>query len=131
MTKPDKRKLLFCGWYLESDFNTKITIIDQNYLQNLTLYARWTNQQLYTRNGNTIIFGSFPQTKVTITSVTIALTSNAGTLPTSLNSYSWTDYGYYIDGNVESYMWYIDLEYNANKYRGVYFTNYRPRWTDE
>ena len=26
-------------------------------------------------------------------------------------------------------MWYIDIEYNLNKYRGVYFTSYRPAFT--
>ena len=71
-------------------------------------------------------FGSYPQTKVFDTTITSALNTQAGTLPTSANSQSWTDYGYYVNGSVLSYMWYQDIEYEREKYRGVYFTQYRP-----
>ena len=80
----------------------------------------------YTRDGNYIYFGSYPQTKVTDSSLISSLNSLAGTLPTSSNSYSWTSYNYYIEGSVQNYMWYIDETYNNAKYRGVYFTSYRP-----
>ena len=83
----------------------------------------------YCRHGDYIYFGTYPQTKVTDSDITTALTSAAGTLPTSANSQQWTSYGYYVNGSVSNYMWYIDLEYNGAKYRGVYFTSYRPYWT--
>lgn len=83
----------------------------------------------YTREGDYILFGSYPQTKVSSTSTISALNSLAGTLPTSSNSYNWTSYGYYISGSVTNFMWYIDKEYNDEKYRGVYFTQYRPYFT--
>lgn len=76
-----------------------------------------------------IYFGSYPQTKVTDNSIKSALNSQAGVKPTSSNSYSWTDYGYYISGSVQSYMWYQDITYGGEKYRGVYFTSYRPAAT--
>ncbi|MBQ7307024.1 MAG: hypothetical protein IJW82_00675, partial [Clostridia bacterium] len=82
---------------------------------------------VYTRNEDTITFGSYPQSKITTSSLITELTNKAGSLPTSSNSYFWTDSGYYIENNIESYMWYIDLEYNSDKYRGVYFTSYRSR----
>ena len=84
---------------------------------------------VYTRDGKKITFGSYPQTKVTDSALTATLTNMAGTLPTSSNSQSWTSYGYYISGNVENFMWYIDIEQGGEKYRGVYFTSYRPYYT--
>lgn len=75
----------------------------------------------------TINFGSYPQTKVTDSALTTALTTKAGTLPTSSNSQGWTAYPYYINGsNTASYMWYQDVAYEEERYRGVYFTSYRP-----
>lgn len=86
--------------------------------------------ETYTRNGNKITFGSYPQTEVTDSSLKSTLNSKVGTLPTSENSYAWTSYGYYISGNVENFMWYIDVITGGDKYRGVYFTAYRPSSTD-
>ena len=86
------------------------------------------NNDTYTKDGKYIYFGSYPQTKVEDISLISALNSLAGTLPTSGDSYNWTSYGYYIEGSVQDYMWYIDKTYNNEKYRGVYFTSYRPYW---
>ena len=83
-------------------------------------------EPLYTREENKITFGSYPQTKVTDSSLTSTLTSMAGTLPTSSNSQAWTSYGYYINGKVSNFMWYIDITTGGEKYRGVYFRSYRP-----
>ena len=82
--------------------------------------------ETYTRNGNKITFGSYPQTKVTDEALASALTSKAGTLPTGNDSQAWTSYGYYVSGSVGNFMWYIDVEQDGEKYRGVYFTSYRP-----
>ncbi len=86
-------------------------------------------EQPYTRNGNYIYFGAYPQSEVTDSSLKSSLTSKAGTFPTSSNSRSWTSYGYYISSSVEDFMWYIDLTYSGEQYRGVYFTSYRPYYT--
>lgn len=83
----------------------------------------------YTREGDYIYFGSYPQTVVTDDRVKSGLTASAGDLPTAEDSKNWTSYGYYIEGEVVDYMWYIDLAYNEGKYRGVYFTSYRPSET--
>ena len=75
----------------------------------------------------TINFGAYPQSKVTDTTLTTALTAAAGALPTASNSQAWTSYKYYIENtNTTDYMWYQDVAYNNNWYRGVYFTSYRP-----
>ncbi|MBQ7653063.1 MAG: TIR domain-containing protein [Clostridia bacterium] len=97
--------------------------------ENSTLYKRVNANDTENSKGNYIYFGSYPQTKVTDSSLSSALSTKAGTLPTSSNSQKWTSYGYYINGSVSNYMWYIDVEYSGEKHRGVYFTSYRPNNT--
>ena len=80
----------------------------------------------YVRTEKSIYYGTYPQSKVTDETLTSALTSLAGNLPIEDNSQAWTSYGYYISGSVSNFMWYIDKEYHGEKYRGVYFTSYRP-----
>ena len=83
----------------------------------------------YERTGSKITFGFYPQTKVTDATLTATLNGKVGTLPTSTNSQAWTSYGYYINGSVSNYMWYIDVTNGNDKYRGVYFASYRPYCT--
>ncbi len=82
--------------------------------------------------GDTLTFGSYPQTKVTDSGLTRQLNNLAGTLPTSSYSGRWTSYKYYIsNSNSTDFMWYCDVNYNGEKYRGVYFDKYRPYYVDE
>ncbi|MBQ4444280.1 MAG: InlB B-repeat-containing protein [Clostridia bacterium] len=122
----------FLGWYKESTFVNKVTTITSAD-GDVMLYAKWsettsttTTESAYLRDGNYIYFGTYPQTEVTDSTIKTALNTTAGTLPTAENAQAWTSYGYYINGSVSDYMWYIDLTYNGEKYRGVYFTSYRP-----
>ena len=80
-------------------------------------------------NGEYINFGKYPQSKVTDIMLTSALNGLAGTLPTAENNRKWQPYGYYVRNVVSNYMWYIDVDYNGEKYRGVYFIGYRPQST--
>ncbi len=76
--------------------------------------------------GDIIEFGSYPQTRVT-----------DSTLLTSLNSQTltWVSYGYYSgtgssgSQTQSDYMKYADITYGGNKYRAVKFTSYRPYYT--
>ncbi len=77
-------------------------------------------------NDNKILFGTYPQTLVEDASTNSILNSLAGVLPTANNNGSWTSYEYYANGEIENYMWYMDLECGNEKYRGVYFVDYRP-----
>ncbi len=86
----------------------------------------------YTREGNIISFGSYPQTQVTDASLIPILNSMAGALPTATDRNNWTSYNYYkrdnqtgMATNKEDYAWYIDIQHNGEKYRGVYFSEYR------
>ncbi len=101
--------------------------------------------QLYTRvdadgnedaDGDYILFGSYPQTEVTDSTLKSTLRDLVGNLPTSGNAGSWTSYGYYkgtgssgSQSNSTDYMWYQDISYGGETYRAVYFTSYRPYYT--
>ncbi len=65
-------------------------------------------------------FGSYPQTEVTDETLKASLTEKAGSTD------NWTSYNYYINGVQSDYMKYTDIELDGEKYRGVYFTSYRP-----
>ncbi len=75
--------------------------------------------------GDTIEFGSYPQSKVTDSATISALDAKSKT---------WISYGYYSgtgtydDGKMtpSDYMKYCDITYNGNKYRAVTFSSYRP-----
>lgn len=124
----------FLGWFRDEGFSeeaSSLTISDDN----VTLYAKWSedvttntttvSEQVYRRDGNVIYFGSYPQTKVTDSTITTALVNRMGAKPTPSDSGSWISYKY----DTADFMWYKDLEYNGEKYRGVYFTQYRPYYT--
>ena len=81
--------------------------------------------------GNKIYFGSYPQTEVTADDLKATLNEKAGELPTGENAQGWTSYGYYNKGEESSFMWYVDVEADGEKYRGVYFTSYRSYHFDE
>ena len=73
--------------------------------------------------GDTVTYGSYPQTDVT-SSMGSTLTAAAP------STGSWKSYNYYIDGTQSDYMKYYDLSYNGTRYRGVYFSKYRPYYWD-
>lgn len=76
------------------------------------------------------IIGNYPQSKVTDSELISTLNSKRGTLPNSSNSRLWTSYKYYItESQTPDFMWYIDINEGTEKYRGVYFTSYRPSYT--
>lgn len=74
-------------------------------------------------------FGSYPQTLITEEDTVAKLNAKAGALPTAENAQKWTSYGYYSGGKTASFMWYIDVEEENVRYRGVYFTEYRSNVT--
>ena len=92
----------------------------------VTYYAEFTSVQPPII-GSSYTFGTYPQSKVTDSILISNLNYKVGTRPTSSSAQAWTDYGYFNSGAVSSYMWYIDLFYDATEYRGVYFTKWRPK----
>ena len=81
------------------------------------------------RVGDIVEFGSYPQSRVTDSSLVSALDGVSKT---------WVSYGYYSgDGSYSDtmvqgdWMKYADFTYNGTKYRAVTFSQYRPRWTSD
>ena len=81
--------------------------------------------------GDLIEFGSYPQSKVTDSTL-------ISKLETEGSKYKWIDYNYYAgtgeisDGNmkpVKDMMLYKDIPYGGNKYRAVKINQYRPIYT--
>ncbi len=79
------------------------------------------------KKGGYLLFGSYPQSKVDDESVILLLSKEIGELPTAENSHGWTPCKYYVESkNEPNYAWIIDVTLDGKKYRGVYFTKYRP-----
>ena len=72
--------------------------------------------------GDTFTYGSYPQTKVTDTTLISALNQIEA---------EWISYNYYNEGSISDYMEYKDVEYEREKYRAVTFSKYRPYYTTD
>ena len=92
--------------YLSSGEYCVLTAPDQDATIKATLVPIINNSKVY--------LGSYPQTKVTDDGIISALKAEAGTE-------GWTGFGY----DYPDYMFYKDVTYNGEKYRGVYFTSYK------
>lgn len=142
---PEKGTEEFLGW---TDGNGEtVTEIAQGSTGNIVLTAQW-KAPAYVRvdknknpdeNGEYVLFGSYPQTEVakSISELRNALMEKAGDLPENGKNGKWTSFDYYyterVDGepvlsNEIDFMWYIDVEHNGEKYRGIYFTSFRPEY---
>ncbi len=124
------------GYIIAWKNGTNTLMVNDSYLVNINkdieITAELIEDSNVIVNNNTVFFGSYPQTLVTNEDLINNLNNNAGELPTSENSFNWTDYNYYIYGESVSYMWYIDIDYNNDgsmDYRGVYFDQFRTRDT--
>ena len=81
------------------------------------------------RQGNVVYFGRYPQTLIpdTDSSLKTTLNSKAGSTPTTSSFNGWLAYSYYSSNSTTPYfMFYKDISYNGETYRGVYFNQYRP-----
>ncbi len=85
-------------------------------------------EKVYEERDGKIYFGEYPQTKVEDdgSGLIATLSQMSGDRPVKGDRGNWISYDYFIDWDTSEYMWYIDLEYIGVKYRGVYFTSYRP-----
>ncbi len=109
------------------DWDTSFTDVRENLTVRSVNALTGTLTETYVRDKNYIYFGTYPQSEVTDSTIVNALNNAIGNKkPATGNSNGWTSYKYYSGGsNTTDYMWYIDKDYNGEKYRGVYFTKYR------
>ena len=102
----------FDGWYKDSGFRQRISELSLA-LGNVTLYAKWTEgsesttEQVYTRSGNYIYFGEYPQT---IKASNVSITSNTPDAD-----------GYYLGSDGERYAKVVADPYPFNS--GYTFSN--------
>ena len=84
--------------------------------------------------GDLYSMGYYPQTFVDDISISSELTSRAGDFPSAQNKYDWNVYDYYIEKESKEFMYYKDIDYDNDgtlDYRGVYYTQYRPKSYDK
>ncbi len=132
----------FDGWYSESGFVNRVRTITVE-TGNIELYAKWITREETTEttvsyivnDDGTVSLGLYPQTRVTDEDLITELETAISSLPSAGNNNGWTLYDYYISGNTDThFMWYRDYTVvgeNPAKYRGVYFTTYRPNATTD
>ena len=98
---------------------------------NRLLLCETCGQYSTAKTGDYYMYGSYPQSEVTDTELKAKLSEEAG------DTAKWISYEYYSgsgtfdDGKMTAgdYMKYIDVTYEGETYRGVYFTEYRPSRT--
>lgn len=98
------------------------------------LFSCTKKEEKYSRKGNKIYFGYYPQTLVTNSKTIDKLNKTIKNYPTETNDFEWTNYNYYIEDEASNFMWYLDVDLDNDKkydYRGVYFIKYRPYYTDK
>lgn len=83
------------------------------------------------RDDDLCYFGEYPQSKVTDEALTTSLNAAAGALPTTANLGNWTIVDNYHSGKTTDCAYYTDVELNGDKYRGVYFNEYRSHYVGE
>lgn len=77
-----------------------------------------------------LYFGSYPQSEVLDKEIVNELNKLVTKLPNEKESYDWTNFNYYDNNEIKSFMWFIDIDYNNVKYRGIYFTKIRYGFTN-
>lgn len=118
---PKKRGYDFDGWW-SADYSSKWNFSDA-VNDDITLYAKWVEVDTYEKVGDVVYFGTYPQAKVVDANLITEL-NNIAKKPTRTDAGAWTSYGYNKKVDPD-FMWYIDIEYDGEKYRGVYFIEYR------
>ena len=119
------------SYLIKFDFNgTEYTVADNLYeftmpAKNTTITIKGAPYR-YTSSSNTVVFGTYPQSQVTNSTLLSKLNALVTTTPTASNANGWTVYEYYSAETRVNYMWYKDVSYEGDKYRVVYLTAYRP-----
>lgn len=79
-----------------------------------------------------VVFGSYPQEKVTDDALIARLSTLTGKLPSASNANKWIGYNYVRTvGLYEEMIWYKDITLGNFKYRAIYFTQYRGEYTNK
>ena len=111
------------------DYNTKVEIPangKHSYVCDVCTTCGECNPVKYTREGNNIYFGHWPQTLERDENVIAKLNEVAGTIPeyTIYTVLEKPENWLYYENSKD--IWYIDVIYSGTKYRGFYMKEFRP-----
>ena len=111
------------------DYNTKVEIPangKHSYVCDVCTTCNACNPVKYTRDGNYIYFGYWPQTLERDETVIAKLNEVAGTIPeyTIYTVLEKPENWLYYENSKD--IWYIDVIYSGTKYRGFYMKEFRP-----
>ena len=111
------------------DYNTKVEIPangKHSYVCDVCTTCNECNPVKYTRDGNYIYFGYWPQTCERDENVIAKLNEMAGTIPeyTIYTVLEKPENWAYYENSKD--IWYIDVIYSGTKYRGIYMKEFRP-----
>lgn len=82
-------------------------------------------------NNDYLYFGSYPQSDVLDNQIINELNKLVTKTPSVDDYGNWISYDYYDNSVITPFMWFIDVVYNDEKYRGVYFTKIRYSYTNK
>lgn len=108
------------------DYNTKVEIPangKHSYVCDVCTTCNECNPVKYTRDGNYIYFGYWPQTCERDENVIAKLNEMAKNIPVFNDIDKPENWAYYENSK---YIWYIDVIYSGTKYRGFYMKEFRP-----
>lgn len=111
------------------DYSTKVEIPangKHSYVCDVCTTCNACNPVKYTREGNNIYFGHWPQTLERDENVIAKLNEVAGTIPeyTIYTVLEKPENWLYYENSKD--IWYIDVIYSGTKYRGFYMKEFRP-----
>ena len=108
------------------NYNTKVEIPangKHSYVCDVCTTCNGLNPVRYTRNGNYIYFGYWPQTCERNETVIAKLNAMAKNIPV-FNDFDKPENWAYYENSKD--IWYIDVIYSGTKYRGIYMKEFRP-----
>lgn len=91
-------------------------------------YVRVDQEGNYNANASFVLFGYYPQSEADSSQIASLNNLIGTTRPNANNLNGWTSYGY-VANSGEIDMWYRDVVSGNDKYRAVYFTEYRTNRT--
>ena len=119
-----------CGAALESQTDNAPVYEGGTFTATVTLTGNTYTDQISIHTGDTLLYGTYPQTQVTDETLIAALDAQEKT---------WASYRYYSGTSMDEYarsfngqmkpgdwMRFADFTYNGEKYRAVVFEEYRP-----
>lgn len=121
------KECAYCGYWMEEEDYGDFGPHSWNTQNKCDICG--TAKPAYDEREGMIYFGSYPQTKVDDGGLIATLSQMSGSNPVKGAAGKWTDYGYYLDTQIDEYMWYIDLEYEEMRYRGIYLAANRSLYS--